>query len=521
MNEIPEDLRDLIDDYLDGAIDECRLQELETRLQADDQARRYFVRYCRLHTDLDLEARAQQAGERAMKSVNEPNRTAVPFARFGGRAFPRWALGLTAAGIVMGIGLWAFLKFAQAPVEVNRPHEEIAWLINAQNCQWAENLGPAGDMQAGKVLRLERGLVEIRLQKGVRLIMEGPAEVEITSANSVRMRRGKLTAKVPDAAKGFQVVTPKGKVVDLGTEFALAVEEDGSTDVHVYVGQVEAHAGADPSGKMINVQEKQSARIDIGGVTLKPVQPESETRPFVRDIPLIVPRVFNLDFREPIANTLLDANGRGIGLSYRLPGTGKRLKANDANLVLNQTAGQLELTTTNSDLNTQFKLDQGEYIGMKLTDLGFTGGEDFAVTVVVPNIPALQRVGQFGMYAGPRSDRTIRGGLLSRKEPEQYRQFLVQNQGGKDAPPHYVGLTTPGDDLRLTLRRLGKLYSLTVENLTTSNSTTLTMPQPASMEGEGNLHVGFFGANTQSEARRTLVLKEFKATVWTLVPGPR
>jgi hypothetical protein len=75
------------------------------------------------------------------------------------------------------------------------------------------------------------------------------------------------------------------------------------------------------------------------------------------------------------------------------------------------------------------------------------------------------------------------------------------------------------DDLRLTLRREGKRYSLTVENLTTSNSTTLTMPQPASVEGERDLHIGFFGANTQSETRRTLVLKEFKATVWTLVPG--
>src|SRR5205085_1565592 len=116
--------------------------------------------------------------------------------------------------------------------EKNRPHEEIAWVINAQNCQWTKNSAPAGDMQAGKVLRLERGLVEIRFQKGARIVMEGPAEVEITSGNSVRMQRGKLTAKVPEAAKGFKVITPKGKVVDLGTEFAMAVEEDGSTEVY-------------------------------------------------------------------------------------------------------------------------------------------------------------------------------------------------------------------------------------------------------------------------------------------------
>ena len=231
-----------------------------------------------------------------------------------------------------------------------------------------------------------------------------------------------------------------------------------------------------------------------------------------------MPRTVTLDFQQPIEGGLRDAAGLGTGLSHRLPGTGRRLKPNDENLTLNLAQGQLELTTTNSDLNTQYRLDQGEYLGIKLSDLGFTGPEDFALTVVVPSIPALQRVGQFGLYAGIQSDHSIRGGLLSRKEPEQYRQFLVQNEHGKDAPPHFVGLTTPGDDLRLTLRREGKLYSLTVENLTNGLSTTLTMPQPPYLEGQSELHVGFFGANTQSEIRRTLILKEFKATVWTVMP---
>jgi hypothetical protein len=138
--------------------------------------------------------------------------------------------------------------------------------------------------------------------------------------------------------------------------------------------------------------------------------------------------------------------------------------------------------------------------------------------VVVENIPSLQKVGQLGLYAGIRSDHTIRGGLLSRKEPEQYRQFLVQNQAGKDAPPHFVGVTNPGDDVRLTLRREGKKYALTVENLTTGNSTILTMPQPSYLENQREMYVGFFGANTQSEVRRMLILKEFNVTVWTQGP---
>ncbi len=516
IGEIPSDWKDLIDDYVSGAIDESRLQELEARLLTDAEARQYFVRYFRLHTDLDLEARARQAGERALQTIDQNERPAELTSRSS--RLTRWAVPLAAAILVLALGSWTMWKALQETPDNNAPREELAWLVNAQNCQWAENMAPTGSMQAGKILRLERGLAEVRFQKGARIIMEGPASIEIISANSARLERGKLSAKVPESAKGFQIITPKGKVVDLGTEFAMAVEDDGTTDVYVFSGKVEAYADVQKPRNFLSLQEKQSARIDVGGVVLNLDAPPLETKPFVRDIPVIVPRTLALDFQRPIDGTLCDATGLGTGLTHRLPGTGKRLKVNDENLLLNSASNQLELTTTNSDLNTQYKLEQGEYLGIKLTDLGFTGSEDFALTVVVPNIPALQKVGQFGLYAGVRSDRNIRGGLLSRKEPEQYRQFLVQNQSGKDAPPHFVGLTTPGDDLRLTLRREGKQYSLTVENLTNANSTILTMPQPAYLEGQVDMYVGFFGANTQSEIRRTLILKEFKATVWTQAP---
>jgi hypothetical protein len=513
-SDIPDDLRDLIDEYVSGVIDEARLKELEAHLLADADARRYFVGYCRLHTDLELDARASQATDRALQSIDQ--RSSVPPQVTGRWRLARWGLSLAAAALLAAIGWWIVSRPTPDSPEKPPVREEMAWLINAQNCQWAENMAPAGDMQPGKELRLERGLAEVRFQKGARVIVEGPANLEILTGNSARLKRGKLSAKVPESAKGFQIITPQGKVVDHGTEFALAVEEDGTTDVYVFSGKLEAHGEAN----LLSLQEKQSARIDGRGVTLKPALAEPETKPFIRDIPVIVARSFELDFHQPIDSTLLDAQGHGTGLTHRLPGTGKRLKHKDDNLHLNASLGHLELTTTNSDLNTQFKLDQGEYLGIKLTDLGFTGVEDFALTVVVPSIPALPRVGQFGLYAGVRSDRNIRGGLLSRKEPEQYRQFLVQNQGGKDAAPHYVGLTTPGDDLRLTLRREGKQYSLTIENQTTGQATSLTMPQPKYLEGQRDMYVGFFGANTQSEVRRTLRLKEFKATVWVLALAP-
>ena len=83
-----------------------------------------------------------------------------------------------------------------------------------------------------------------------------------------------------------------------------------------------------------------------------------------------------------------------------------------------------------------------------------------------------------------------------------------------------VGLLSPGTDLRLTLRRVAGKYALTLENLTTGGTSTLTIRHPDFLDGDNNLYVGLFGANTQSPNEpRLLKLKEFQVTVWT-VAGP-
>ncbi len=99
--------------------------------------------------------------------------------------------------------------------------------------------------------------------------------------------------------------------------------------------------------------------------------------------------------------------------------------------------------------------------------------------------------------------------------PDAFRLFLVNNHKGIDADIYEVGLMTTGDDLRLTLRRLGGRYSLVVDNLTRNSSSTLEIPHPAFLDQENDLHVGLFGANTQSDLRKTLTIRELKVTVWT------
>jgi hypothetical protein len=268
----------------------------------------------------------------------------------------------------------------------------------------------------------------------------------------------------------------------------------------------------------VSLLEHQAARMAAGQVTVQPNRAAAAGE-FVRAIvppAVTVPRTLQLRFDRAVPGTIRDARGVGTGLSCRLPGTGTELGERDPNLRLDPAKSQLELTTTNSDLNTQYKLHHGEYLGVRLSELGFTGREDFAATVTMPSIPGLDMVGQFGLYAAAASDDSIRGGLIISKEPGQYAQFLVSNQQGSDNDPYKVGLLSTGTDLRFTLRRTSGKYSLSVENLTKGGTSTLTIPHPEFLDARPDLFVGLFGANTQSDLRKTLVIKDFQVTVWTV-----
>jgi hypothetical protein len=522
---LPDELRALVDAYCDGLIDDDGLRRLEAYLLESEAARRHFVAYFQLHTELTFAIRARRAASDFLGRFDD-GRVKVhaegphPFRRdlaghWARRLVPAIAACALIAVIAYAAGRvrWGTNSAAPAP-------ETVAWLVNAQDCVWdGPDVGmPGHDMAAGRDLRLRRGLAELEFSRGARVLLQGPAELELISANEARLLAGSLTARVPPEARGFTVHTPGGKVVDLGTEFGLAVDEAGGSALRVFDGEVEAIPGAGGAAPVRVVQD-QAAHIDDRAVDMA-VGPD-EGR-FVRAIVprrVVVSRTSSLPFERPVPGTLLDAEGRGVGLTHRLPGTGTKLSEWDPNLRLDPTRGALELTTTSSDINTQFHLGRGEYLGLRLADLGFTGDEDFEVVATLPNIPGLSYVGQFGLYVGSRSDRVIRGGLIRHEEPNHYSFFFVNNDGGRDSDLEEIGLTNIGDDLRLVLRRSGGAYSLVVENLTRRSSSTLAIAHPAYLDGERDLYVGLFGASPNTEPK-TLTIRHVGVTVWDTKGGP-
>jgi hypothetical protein len=87
-------------------------------------------------------------------------------------------------------------------------------------------------------LRLKSGLVQIVFYSGARVVIEGPAELQLISPGEIACSGGQLIAEVPPQAKGFRVNTPQMNVTDLGTVFGVEVK-GRQTELHVFKGSVE------------------------------------------------------------------------------------------------------------------------------------------------------------------------------------------------------------------------------------------------------------------------------------------
>ena len=161
------------------------------------------------------------------------------------------------------------------------PRKAGARITSDAGCVWQSLAGVAIDprnlLERGESLSLKTGVAEIDLDSGVRLIFEGPTRFTIPAIAQCDLRMGRLTAYVPRRAVGFTVITPTATVVDLGTEFGVEALADGTTEVHVLQGEVEAssHAAEKPRRIVAN----RAMRFDATKREFKPIAVDRERFP--------------------------------------------------------------------------------------------------------------------------------------------------------------------------------------------------------------------------------------------------
>lgn len=122
---------------------------------------------------------------------------------------------------------------AQGKARVIRIAPEVRWRYPNESYTVDSIIRPDGR------LRLLEGEIELEYESGVKVLLIAPVDFVLQEIGG-ELHRGGLVASVPQAGHGFTIATPNGKVVDLGTEFGIMVDDFGVSEVSVFEGKVEA-----------------------------------------------------------------------------------------------------------------------------------------------------------------------------------------------------------------------------------------------------------------------------------------
>jgi hypothetical protein len=221
--------------------------------------------------------------------------------------FPLYTAIISIAAVLFAI---IYVQIAPPPATT------VATITDSLNAQWAQSKHPAdigSELWNNEGTRwLHKGIVKIEFDYGAEVIIEGPTGFEMMDAEKMILHSGRLYATIPKSATGFTVQTPYSTIIDLGTEFGVKVDHDGTTDVHMLKGKASLIPGASrQKGESRELAAGQANRVDTSGQVKEiPLQ----ERAFVRG----VSSQSNFIWRGQKVIDLADIVGGGNGF-----GTGK------------------------------------------------------------------------------------------------------------------------------------------------------------------------------------------------------
>jgi hypothetical protein len=282
----------------DRSITPAQRDRLERLVGRNPEARKLYALYMGMAQTLAWERSSQREVVSSPRTLTagSDDASSAPVSTAGGllpfvasvlRGHARTAVLVSAiaAGILLAVGLTALPPLDKVARSVGE--FAVATLTGSDECRWGtgERSANLGDRLAPGNLNLEEGLAEVTFDTGAKVVLEGPALFEVQSATRATLHAGKLSARVPPAAVGFAVQTPRGTVVDHGTEFGLVAEQSGWTDVFSFAGSVEltfSDSGT-PVPDRRRLGAGQAIRLTETGTSSIPI----DSTPFVRTMPTL------------------------------------------------------------------------------------------------------------------------------------------------------------------------------------------------------------------------------------------
>lgn len=237
-----------------GSATETEMRALNELLRSDSRAQDEYLFRVELHTrlasDRDLFSQPQDAAVACtlpdISAITRRNTLSFePAAPTSKRKMAR-VLALAACLVFTSVGVWS-LWFKQPATRTGTTSAAVAMLIRTVDARWDHNTEAVrvGSALEPGWLRLKSGLAQVVFYSGARVVIEGPAELQLVSPTEANCPTGRLLVEVPEPARGFRLETDQLNVLDLGTAFGINATRT-RTEVHVFQGKVELLSGKVP-----------------------------------------------------------------------------------------------------------------------------------------------------------------------------------------------------------------------------------------------------------------------------------
>lgn len=264
LSAIPPDWQPLVQSYVDQTLSSEDLARLEAILREHASARSLLVDLLALDSALQSDhalciepitiVTSNDNGNVETQQIANPN-VVQPLSRPASpaRANTTSRASFSFAGVLVAVAasLAIWIGWNRLSEETESSASQAVWLevleVNDLRLSSALPAWSAGQRIQLSDLQIDTGEVDVKLDSGVTLSLEGPFHAAFENNGSMQLYHGKMSAEVAEEAKGFTVRTSTSEVVDLGTRFGISAKADGETDVVVFEGEVKVRRKNNPA----------------------------------------------------------------------------------------------------------------------------------------------------------------------------------------------------------------------------------------------------------------------------------
>jgi len=257
-----DELQTLLAAMLDGELSDAEQFRLAEILSNNPQAQQAYLGHCELHAFLQWE-------HGLLGGIETLNVSTPPLKQSVQASFKRRWWSVAAAVIVAFFGTIAVLSFKSSRNELLIEETSVAAVLSSSlEAHWDhESLLPGQVLHDGQRLELRDGVAELTFASGAKLVLEGPASMDVSSAWDATLRQGRVRADIPTEASGFRLISAEVEI-ERGTEYSLVADVTGESELFVHNGTVDASTRQNNGAQRtpIYLRAKEARRFSKSGV---------------------------------------------------------------------------------------------------------------------------------------------------------------------------------------------------------------------------------------------------------------